>query len=405
MNILFLSTENPYPPDHGHHIRTYNTLKWLARENRIFFVGFTKYKDELEFRKYLKKLCATVDIFLIPQGIMKWRFIMSLFLNFFSPLPFVVERYYCRAAKYRIEQILAENQIDVVHVDMLHLAKYSEAINSVPKILVDHNVESLRVYRWAKIERNIFVKLFLLYQYVKLRRFEKKTCPQFDKCIVVSAFDKKFLESMCQSDNFVIIPNGVDIDFFKPYGLPSPSNRLVWVGAMNDSYNQDAVDYFLDQILPLVQSEIAEIKIDFVGKLPTPKLRKIAQQNSNIRICGYVEDIRDYVERADVFIAPIRAGSGTKLKVLNAMAQGKAVVTTSIGAEGIKVTDNEDIFIADTPQEFADKVVYLIKNPEVARKMGERARKVIEENYNWTDIGKEMENVYKSVIKNRKCSS
>ena len=254
-----------------------------------------------------------------------------------------------------------------------------------------------------KIEKNYVMKLFLLYQYLKLRNFEKKRCSECDKCITVSDYDRTVLENISKSNKFAVIPNGVDIEYFKPdEDVNVVQNRLVWVGGMSSPYNSDAVDYFLDEILPLVIAKIPDIEVDFIGWGATKKLKQKLQENSHIKAYGFVDDMRPYVHQASVFIAPIRSGSGTKIKVLNAMALGKAVVTTSIGAEGIKVKPNEDIIIADTPQEFAQKTIYLLQHPEEVEIMGRKGRQVIEKHYSWESIGKKMHQLYEDEYKKSK---
>jgi len=402
MNILFLSTENPYPPDHGHHIRTYNILKCLARKNKIFFIGFEK-SENLIAKEKLEKLCETVDMFLLPEGKWKWRFFFAVFGNLFSPLPFAVKKYFRKEARKRLRQIIKENNVDLIHVDMLHLGLYYDDIKQFPNVLVNHNVESIMLRRKIKIQRNFIVKLYLLLQYFKLYRFEKKVCSMFDKCIVVSEVDKDILMNMSPQADFDVIPNGVDVDYYFPNDNESRISGLSWMGGMKDEDNKDAVDYFLDEIWPKILAEIPDVTACFVGKSPTKKLVKNAKENQNIKIMGYVEDVRPYILQSLVFIAPLRSGSGTKLKVLNAMAMGKAVVTTSIGAEGIKVTPDENIMIADNPQDFAEKIIYLLRHPEIAIKIGKEARQVIEKYYDWKVIDKNMEQIYQKVLSNNRC--
>lgn len=398
MNILFLSQENPYPPDGGHYIRTYNILKMLSEKHNIFFIAIANDDKRMKHKQGLEDLCESVDIFVIPQGKSKWRYIFSLILNLFSPLPFTAQKNYIHDVKVKIKQLLKDNKIDLVHVDILPLAFYHKNFDRLPKILVNHNVESLRLYRWMKVEKNTFIKLFLYYQFLKLRHFEKHICPKFERCIVVSEPDQKILEKLCKTTNFVILPNGVDIKYFSPLNNTKINkNSLIWTGGMRYAYSADAVDYFLDEVLPLIRLEISDIKVSFVGSSPTSKLIKNAKDNPNIKVHGYVDDIRMYIQQAAVFIAPIRSGSGTKIKVLNAMALEKAVVTTSIGAEGIKVKPDEDIMIADTPQEFAEKTIYLLRHPEEAKIMGSKGRAVIEKHYSWESIGMKMYKVYEEV--------
>jgi len=393
LNILFLSTENPFPVDHGHHIRTYHVLKALAAHHHIYFVAFAQDPSGLKYTHELQGLCKSIKIFQLRfRG---WRQAVLALVNLFSPLPLIAQKYHDPQTVDYIKKLIDEVKIDLVHIDLLHLANYRRALNSRPCILVNHNVESLRILRWSKIERNILLQYFLRYQYFKLRNFERAICTQFNRCIVVSDYDKAFLADLCGGGNFVSVPNGVDADYFQPSDGEVIPNSLVWTGSMKSPYNRDAVIYFLGKIWPIIQRNIPEARVTFVGGSPAKKLKDTAKKYPNINYTDYVQDVRRYVAESAVFIAPLRCGSGTKIKILNAMAQGKPVVTTSIGAEGIDAKPDAEIIIADAPAEFAEKTIYLLRNPQEARKIGLRARKVITEKYDWKIINKKIEQIYK----------
>jgi glycosyltransferase involved in cell wall biosynthesis len=396
MNILFLSTENPYPPDGGHHLRTFNVLKILANRHKIYFVGFAQDEGELKYIPEIRKFCETVDIYKVSKTGYNKNFIMLACNNVFSKHPLITQRYFIKEARERVEQISVHHSIDLVHMDMLALGLYRGMLKNIPVILTNHNAESLRFYRWIAIEKNPFAKGFLFYQYLKLKQFEKRICPSFNVCIVVSDYDKTYLRNLCGIDNFVVIPNGVDVGYFKPEYADVRKNRLVWVGGMANPYNSDAVDFFLQRIWPAIQHEVPEATIDFVGWGPTQILRNKASGDENVKVLGFVSDIRPIVQRASVFVAPIRIGSGTKIKVLNAMAQAKPVVATTIAAEGIDVISGENILIADDPEEFARKVVFLLNHEEIAKEMGEKARELIEKKYSWDIIAENIYRIYEN---------
>jgi len=399
MNILFLSTENPYPPDGGHHLRTFNILKILAERHKIYFVGFAQDESEFKYVPEIKKLCETVDIYKVSKTGYNRSFFLLAIRNLFSKNPLIARRYFVQEARERIEQIFGQYPIDLVHMDMLALGLYKGILKDTPVILTNHNVESLRLYRWAGIEKNLLMKSFLFYQYLKLRSFEQRICPEFDRCLVVSEYDKKYLRDLCGVDNFAVVPNGVDISYFEPESEELRKNHLVWVGGMTGPYNSDAVDFFIEKIWPLIKNKIPEATIDFAGGSPTQMLSNRALEDKSVHVLGFVPDIRPIVQRASVFIAPIRIGSGTKIKVLNAMAQAKPVVATTVAAEGIDVTPGENILIADDPEDFGKKVLYLLRNEEIARKMGERARDLMEKKYNWDVISKDIHRTYENYRK------
>ncbi|MBP1694830.1 MAG: glycosyl transferase, family [Deltaproteobacteria bacterium] len=399
MKILFLSTENPYPPDGGHHLRTFNVLKILAKRHQIYFVGFAQDKREFKYIPEIKRFCETVDIYEVSKTGYNKSFMLLACKNLFSRYPLIARRYFTQEARERVEQLLDQYSIDVVHMDMLALGLYRRILKDAPVILTNHNVESLRIYRWMQIEKNLFLKSFLFYQYLKLRAFEQGICPKFDRCIVVSEYDKNYLKGLCGNDNFVVIPNGVDTRYFKPESAEVKKDHLVWVGGMTGPYNSDAVDFFIQKIWSLVKDKVPGATVDFAGGGPTQTLRNKASEDHSVQALGFVPDIRPIVQRASVFIAPIRIGSGTKIKVLNAMAQGKPVVATTTAAEGIDVAPGENILIADDPKEFAEKIVYLLSHERLAREMGTRARELMEKKYSWDVISDDIHRTYENYKK------
>ncbi|RMD88553.1 MAG: glycosyltransferase, partial [Calditrichaeota bacterium] len=392
MNILFISTEVPLPLDHGHHLRTYHVLKALAEVHTVHFVAFAQNHSVFNYHARLQEICHSVEIF--PLRFMGWRQIILLLINLFSPLPLIAQKYYQTDALKYIKSLIKEASIDLIHIDLLHISRYRKAMKQIPSILVNHNVESLRILRWAKVTKNPLLKLFLYYQYIKLRRFERRACREFDYCITVSDTDRYHLEKLCGINNFLTIPNGVDINYFAPEPVKVVPDSLVWTGSMASPYNCDAVLYFLREIWPIINQRRPSVYVKFVGNSPPSLLKKLSEVEPRIQYTGYVEDVRPFVAEAQLFIAPIRAGSGTKIKILNAMAQGKAVVTTPVGAEGIDAVPEQEIIIADDPCTFADRVVYLLQHPDKAQKLGQRARKLVERKYDWNSIGQIIRSIY-----------
>lgn len=402
MNILFLSTENPYPPDHGHHLRTYHVLRHLAANHKIFFVGFWQSPEELKHQTHLESLCAHVVLLPIPGRAQKAQYAFNLFRNLFSAWPFTVQRYFRREAVQHIKQIMQTNHIDLVHFDLMHLAPYLECIGDTPSVLVNHNVESLRLQRVAQVQKNFLARRYLNLQQNKMRRLEQKMCSRFTQLITVSEADAEILQKTCKVDNVEEIPNGVDADFFHYTPGETERDSLVWVGGMGSPYNRDAVDYFLEDIFPKIFVQRPQIKVTIVGDSPSPTLQQFQRRYpQNIFITGYVDDVRPYMQRASIFIAPMRCGSGTKVKVINAMSMGKAIVASSVGAEGIKVESGKDLIIADAPQEFANQVLRLLKNPSHLRQMGENARKIVERHYDWRMIYNKMDALYEAVVRRK----
>lgn len=396
MNILFLSTNYPYPVDSGHNIRTFNTLKYLSKENNIFYLAFSKKRDDVNKIDPIKKMCKSVDIFFIPDDFNKLRMLLSLFQNLFSFYPYIANKYYRKNMKKRLNEIIQNNKIDIIHFDLLHLSRYLDNSIEIPYTLTEHNVESSRLLTILNNNKNYFFKIYMYLQYKKLMKFETENCPKYETCISVSTEDAETLRKMCPDSNLTIIPNGVDIDYFKPCLDKPLSNGMAWVGGMGDIYNKEAVNYFCKKIFPVIKDKINDVKFTVIGKNPTKEVLKLS--SNNVNCVGYVDDIRPYIHRATIFVAPIISGGGTKLKVLNALSMGKAVVTTSVGAEGIEVTNYENIIIEDEPEKFARKVIELLNSPRQVQEIGKKARELILDKYDWNKIGKKHNRLYLKIV-------
>ncbi len=394
LNIVFLSTENPYPPNSGHRLRTYNTLRDAATRHNVFFLGFAKSLEDLRYTDHLREFCKSADSFVIPDDISRKSLVKSLFLNLFSPLPYTAQKYYTAQMRRRLGEILEENRIDIVHFDMLHLARYRHDIPALPTVMIEHNVESLRLKRLAMNSSNPVLKMFLYFQYMKLHAFEKRECSRFDVCAPVSDYDRDCLREMSPGARLRVVPNGVDTAYFSPGAEEIIPRSLVWVGGMKDLYNREAVEFFCTEIFPLIHEKVPEVRFVAIGKSPPPALEELARKNAKVEMAGFVDDIRGAVRRAAVYVAPMKSGGGTKLKVLNALAMGKAVVTTPVGAEGIEVTDGVHLLIADDAVSFAEKTIALLNDPELAGRLGQKGRERMLERYDWHIIGGEMDEIY-----------
>ncbi|MBN1540587.1 glycosyltransferase [candidate division KSB1 bacterium] len=396
MNILFVSPENPWPPDHGHHIRTYNVIKWLAKNHTLHLVAFAKHPNP-QAEQEMRAFCHTVETLVLPEGKWRWRFFAGLFINLFSPLPFTVQKFVSSTARLRLQALIRLYAIDIVHVDMLHLATYRPCFDDLPTVLVHHNIESLLMQRKMRLYTNPLIRFYLYLQYRKLSRFESRVCSAFDLCTAVSDYDREGLQQKSPRASIRVIPNGVDSDYFRSQNPPE-AKRLAWVGGMRDYENASAVDYFLRQIWPKIEAAVPETRAVFVGRRPTALLQSLAQKNSRITCTDYVADVRPFMEKAAIFIAPLKSGGGTKVKVLNAMSMARAVVTTSIGAEGILAMPGKEIVIADHPEDFAEQVIRLLQNPQQAKAIGKAARQRIQETYDWSIVAAEMERLYGALV-------
>ncbi len=403
MNILFLSTRSPYPLISGHSLRTYHILKGAAQKHNVILVTFIQ-EPEHELKKenleHLRSFCREVYPFRIPVDMSRFKLGISLFLNLFSPLPFVAKKYDAPMMRQKIREIIKKEHIDLVHVDLLPLTVYINEFRKLPKILVNHNVESIRLYRWFQTEPNILKKVYLGIQWLKLRSFERSAMRKFDSCVVVSETDKQLLKEMGVSNRLFVVSNGTNTEFFKSTGKKTVENSVLWLGHMDVHTNKDAVLYFWREIYPLLRKWHPQVKMTFLGTAPPKEISDVAKRNEQVTVTGFVDDIRPYLDEAAVMVVPIRIGSGTRLKILDAMAMGKAIVSTSVGCEGINVSDGRNILIADTPEDFTNKTIELLKNEDLRSNLGKNALKLAK-SYDWNLIWKKQELLYQDAMERR----
>jgi glycosyltransferase involved in cell wall biosynthesis len=290
----------------------------------------------------------------------------------------------------RIRRLHRRHAYDLVLLDMLHLADYMDLFPHTPVVLGEHNVEYVILKRRAENETRLLGRLYLRYQCTKLRRFEARACTRATHVIAVSAIDARLLREIAPLAHITVVPNGVDTAYFAGADLPTSRVSLVYVGGFTWFPNQDAIQYFCDQMLPLIVKQIPTLVLTVIGKNPDSAVTRKIAATLHVRLAGQVDDIRPHVAAATVYIVPLRIGGGTRLKILDAMAMSKAIVSTSVGCEGLDVEDGRNIVIADAPERFADAVVRLMKDPERALELGRQGRMLAERRYDWSVLAADL---------------
>lgn len=400
MRVLFLSQIVPYPPHGGVLQRGYHLLRELGRRATVDLLAFV-HPDELrttakvdESRRALKAFCGTVEYFPLWAKTSAAHTAAALARSAVSSLPFSVIAHRSSAYQRRVNEALAAHPYDVVHVDTIALSQFVDLTRrGVPAVVTHHNIESMLMERRAQVETRAGARQFLAREAAKLRAYEARLAPRFDMNIVVSAQDGDALLERVPGVRTAVVPNGVDVRYFVPDNTAEVP-AVIYTGGMNMFANKDAVTYFLDQIWPLLRERSPETRFFAVGQDPPRELLAAAGKDPNVVVTGFVDDIRPYVRQAAVYIVPIRVGGGTRLKVLDSMAMGKALVSTSIGCEGIEVADGEHLVLADTPRAFADATAALIGDPERRRALGRAARGLVERRYAWEVIGDRIVEAY-----------
>jgi len=294
----------------------------------------------------------------------------------------------------QIDEHLAAEDYDVVQVEFANMAAYQYSRRGKKPLLVldQHNIEYDLQRRTAGSAEGKFRKVYNSLNWRKLGREEKAAWRRFDGVVLTSARDAQLLTEVSPATLSAVVPNGVNVEQFQPAPVAPEADQLLFFGANNYFPNHDALLYFIDEILPLVIARRPNVKLSIVGPGAQPAV--LARQSRHVEIVGFVDDVMPHLDRASVVVVPLRIGGGTRLKIVEAMAKSKAIISTRIGAEGIDVTHDKNALLADTPADFADQVVRALTQPELARKLGEQARILAEERYAWTAVVGELVRFY-----------
>ena len=407
MNVLFLSQIVPYPPHGGVLQRGFNLLRELGRQANVHLFAYV-HPDELtsraavdESHRVLSGFCAAVEYFPLWPKRSPAHKAAALAMSALADEPFSVIAHRSAALRRRIAASLTTTAFDLVHVDTLALCPFAPRNSAVPTVLTHHNIESALMERRAQTETGRAAKAYLSRQARKLRAYESQAATAVDLNITVSDNDAEALQALAPGAVTAVVPNGVDTDYFIPDGTPEEP-ALVYAGGMNMFANRDAVLYFLREVWPQVRAAVPGVTFYAVGQDPPPELRAIAAADPQVVVTGKVPDVRPYIRRSAVYVVPLRVGGGTRLKVLDGLSLGKAMVATSIGCEGIAVTPGEHLLIADSPAALADAVVSLLKDAAARQRLGQAARALIERRYAWPVIGSALMASYRDAIARRR---
>jgi sugar transferase (PEP-CTERM/EpsH1 system associated) len=403
MKILMISHCVPFPPHSGALLRIYNLLKEVGNRHEVHLLSFTQrvlMPTEAELRAAVRELerhCRSIRVFPVHTDRSRLAWYSLLAANAFSGDPYDYWRFSSHEMREAVQRAAREIRPDLVHAECISVAPYALAL-ALPRVLVHHNVESSLLFRRADNDSNPLAKRYIRLQASKLRRAEQRATPLFDVNVCVSELDREEFIRFCPGASFLAVPNGTDVNYFAPREEPTGA-QIVFVGGLSWYPNTDGVLHFIREVLPLVRRRVPNASFVVIGGSPGRELKQIAAAESGVRVLGRVEDIRDEVARSAVFVVPLRVGGGTRLKILDAMAMGKAIVSTSIGAEGLDVQPGVDIVIADTPQDFATAVARLIRDPERRHAIAASARAHVMERYSWQRIAPLQEAAYEQAVR------
>lgn len=408
-NILFVSATVPYPATDGGRIRVLNLVRRLCRIHKVTLLTFITSSVDEQGAEYLRKMGVDVVGIRLQQQKLTVA-LRSLLQSFMRGKPLTVSKYYSAEMVKAMKNLLKLRRFDVIHFEMLHTGQYILDLRfpvadfqdrkSVGTVLGEQNIDSSIWYKLVREESNLLKKLIFYSQYRSFMSYESRICGYFDLCICVSAQDQRTLESVCPGAKTGLVPNGVDPDYFKPGEAEEDETCLIFTGSMDWHPNEDAVLHFCHHILPLIHTELPEVKFYIVGSNPTDRVLRLGRIQG-VTVTGLVEDVRPYIASAAVYVVPLRIGGGTRLKILEALAMKKAVVSTSIGCEGLDLQPDKHLLVADNPQQFAAETVQLIKDRSLRRRLGENGKTLVQGRYDWDVVIESLDLTYRRLISKR----
>lgn len=408
MSLVFLTQVLPYPLDAGPKVRAYYTLRHLAAHHSITLLSFVRESDSPEAVAHLEQFCERV----IPVPMRRSRFRDGIAFGhgLVEGEPFLIARDRAAGMYAVLRELMAHKQFETVQADQLWMAPYALVARMEakrrgyqPRLVLDqHNAVHLIPRRLALGTKNPFLRLWLTIEANRMARFEARICQQFDHIVWVTAQDRDALHAISRQQSTIsntvipicLDPRAVTLAARHPDAPPS----ILFLGGMHWPPNADGVRWFAREVLPGIRSRIPEVRFFAVGRNPPLELRapRIAL-NGAVVTPGYLNDPHEYWECSQVFVVPLRAGGGMRVKILDAWARGFPVVSTTIGAEGITYEDGENILIADTPQAFAEAVVSVLRDEALADRLSRGGRAAVEEHYDWRLVYRAWDEIYTSL--------
>ncbi len=396
MRILVIADYLPYPLIGGDRIRIYNTIRRAADQHEVSLVAFLEKKSDIEGVAHLKEFCIHVETANFEER-SRLAKLPGMLQYILSGKPPELSLLYSDELRRKIRKLTSTNKFDIVQIEHARMGLYLEMLHPDEhrkSLLMFHNFTSQQFGRVSNVERRWSKKVRSKLNSIAMGYWEPRYAEKFTRCTTVSEEDRQLLLDANPHLKVDVIPNGVDIDKYQPLPLPSKSARpsLLFLGNMGYPPCVDAVLYFCNEIFPLIRQENNRAEFWIVGRDPRPEVLEL--KDKNVHVTGRVPSVMPYYQQSPICVVPLRAGGGTRLKILEAMALGRPVVSTTIGCEGLDVKDNENILIADKPAEFAEKTMRLSNDRELYQHLAENGRKLVETGYGWDQITDKLLKVY-----------
>lgn len=402
MRILWVKAGKLIPVDTGGKIRSYNILRHLASRHVLTLLSYYDGpKDDLYEEEIRRRFPGAVAV---NTGRSISRFAQGVDYCMHIPVgrPYAVTKFTASRVRRLLAEWLNDRKFEVAVCDFLSASMNFPRALAIPVVLFQHNVESLLWNRQVQWESNWLTKIAFRFEAVKMERYERRTLSRFHHVIAVSIQDRQEMMALTDASKISVVPTGVDLERYHNWGSAVGTDPLVvFTGSMDWEANIDGIEYFCRDVWPLVRRRVPEARFRIVGRNPHDRIRKLASES--IEVTGTVPSVIPHLAEAAVIVVPLRAGGGTRLKIYEAMAMGKAVVSTSIGAEGLEVVHGRDILLADDAPSFSQCVIHLLNDPKKRRQYGIAATRQVQQ-FDWRKVTDQFESILDKLVSSRPAS-
>lgn len=392
-HIVMLTPYLPYPPVSGGRMRTFNLLKNLSRSYDISLVCFGR-PEEQAFD--ISPLAAWCDYTVIDRAPSPGTLRAAL-LSLTTPRPITMRLYQSDRMTEVVRQIVRQRSTRVAHVESFYMLQNLPEDLGLPVLLSEPAIEYLAWARHARVATPWYTRPGIALEALKMRLWEPRVWSRASRVGAMSAVDEGIITQAAPDASVIQTPNGVDVEFFQPDpSVPRDHRTAIYMGDYKYFPNSDAVLYFAHEILPLVRAKRPDFRFIILGKDPTPDIQALASEQ--VIVTGLVDDTRPYLQSAAVFICPLRSGSGTRFKLMEALACGCPVVSTTLGCEGLGAADGEHMLIRDTPQAFAEGILTLLDQPDTGQQMGSAGRAWVVAKHAWSHSAEQVRQAYEALM-------
>lgn len=405
--ILFLTQIVPFPPDAGPKVKTYHVIRALAGQGHsVTLVSFVR-PEEVRHINALQEICEAVHT--VPIRRSRIADVGYMIRSYLTNRPFLIERDDLRPMQETVDRLVRDDDFQFIHADQLTMVQFglrgaSAVPGKKPKVIFDAHNAVWTIVERMKENARFFLKPVLAVEARRVKQYEGELLRTVDHVLAVTDIDRNLLEEAMhfskpgKSDRVspvTVIPIAVDTQKLKPVNRKVGSKNIVTLGTLHYPPNADGIRWFFNEVFPLVRERVPAATLTIIGKNPPQDFIELAERNPGvIKVTGYVDDLRPYLEESALMVVPVRAGGGMRVRILEAFAYAMPVVTTTVGLEGIHGTPDHDVIVADTPADFANRTAELLENVSLQEKLATNGRELATDKYDWQAVLSAMRPIY-----------